>query len=67
MIATVAFGMGLDAPNIRQVIHWGPPNDIEMYGRDGLSARAVLYIDKRDVSNAVTCRASAAMKSYCKN
>lgn len=74
VIATVAFAMGLDAPNIRQVIHWGPPDDIEMYvqetgraGRDGSPAHAVLYYNKRDISDAVTCHTSFGMKSYCTN
>ena len=42
--------MGLDCPNVRSVIHWGPSGDIEQYlqetgraGRDGLPAEAVLY------------------------
>ena len=28
VIATVAFAMGLDAPNVRNVTHWGSPNEI---------------------------------------
>ncbi len=40
VIATVAFGMGLNCPDIRRIIHWGPPSDIESYlqgaGRDNL-------------------------------
>ena len=50
VVATVAFSMGLDAPNIRKIIHWGPPGDLEMYlqqtgrgGRDGEQCVAVLY------------------------
>ena len=50
MIATIAFGMGLDCPNVGRVFHWGPSGDIELYlqetgraGRDMLPAEAVLY------------------------
>lgn len=49
LIATVAFGMGIDCPDARQVIHFGPPGDLESYvqktaqaGRDGLPALALL-------------------------
>ena len=31
IVATVAFGMGKDCPNIRRIIHWGPPSDVESY------------------------------------
>ena len=31
IVATVAFGMGLDCPNVRHIIHWGSPNNVETY------------------------------------
>ena len=56
IIATTAFGMGIDCPNIRRIIHWGLPSTREDYaqetgraGRDGSDAEAVLYGGKRDV------------------
>ena len=39
VVATIAFGMGLDSPNVRAIIHWGTPSDISTYvqetGRGG--------------------------------
>ena len=31
VVSTIAFEMGIDAPNVRKTIHWGPSNDIELY------------------------------------
>ncbi len=71
VFATIAFAMGLDSPNIRKVIHWKPPNDIEGYvqesgrgGRDGESTVAVLYYRKRDESSE---QLSGEMKHYITN
>ncbi len=70
VIATVAFGMGLDCPNVRHIIHWGVPDDVESYlqetgraGRDELPARATLYYGGRDMSGF---HVNDTMKDYCK-
>ena len=56
VFATVAFGMGVDISNVRQVVHIGPPRTIREYmqetgraGRDGESAKAILYYNNRDI------------------
>ncbi len=59
MVATNAFGMGVDKPDVRWVIHYQIPESIENYfqeagraGRDGQPANAVMLTNPTDVQNA---------------
>jgi hypothetical protein len=67
IVATVALGMGVDKPDVRLVVHWGPPPSPELYyqqsgraGRDGGRARCVLFHSPADWSRLQILASSAA-------
>jgi len=74
LVANVAFGMGLDFPDVRKVIHWGCSTGVEEYlqetgraGRDGLKAKAILFdIDQRGIAVEARMKEYATNKIHCR-
>ena len=77
VIATIAFAMGVDCPDIRQVLHYGPPSLVEEYvqetgraGRDGLPSKAILIyktVGKEMVDygqNSYICRRKLLFQNF---
>src|SRR6185503_9684307 len=57
MVATSAFGLGIDKPDIRYIVHYQAPASLERYlqeagraGRDGHQARCILLFDENDLA-----------------
>ena len=73
--ATVALGMGIDCPDIRQVIHWGTPEDAYLYvqeighaGRDGNQALGLLIKTRRSyhkINNSIKTIALFVKGIHC--
>ena len=68
IVATSAFGMGIDKPDVRQVLHWGPSRTLEAYyqeagraGRDGQASECLVLWHARDLAFGETSR---AMRRY---
>ena len=69
LFCAVAFGMGVNIPDIRYNVHSGPPTDTDEYfqecgraGRDGSKSFAILYL----FGGYTIGRVSPKMKEYCK-
>ena len=70
VVATNAFGMGVDKADVRSVIHWAIPKSVEAYyqevgraGRDGLPSRAILLSSRADLGRLINFIKGDAIES----
>ena len=73
IVATTAFGMGIDCPNIRQIMHWGMPSSLEEYvqetgraGRDEEPSHAILYAGKGGRHSSTKVKNYVSNTTHCR-
>ena len=73
LLVTIAFGMGIDPPNVQRVIHFGVPRKMEHYlqetgraGRNGQFATATMYFNSNDIAANVEGM-DDSMRNLCRN